>query len=290
MKRILFIINPIAGTRSKKDIPSLIKSILKGKVEYKIKETNYSGHASVIVNENLGLFDVFVAVGGDGTVNEVGTALLGTKGVLGIIPLGSGNGLARHLGVPLKVKSAIEFFLDNNQVQRIDTCLVNEQPYLMTSGIGFEAKLTQIFSEDKGRGLYTYIKSGIKCFRNYKSSKYSVEIDGNIQNLNVFTLSVANTSQYGNNTFINPLSDVQDGLLDVCILKPVQVIHSLDVLRKIFTRKLHESRYYEMVRAKKVVITSKTEGYHFDGEYIKSEDDKLVFEINPASLNVLVPN
>lgn len=290
MKRILFIINPIAGTRSKKDIPSLIKSILKGKVEYKIKETNYSGQASVIVSENLGLFDVFVAVGGDGTVNEVGTALLGTKGVLGIIPLGSGNGLARHLGVPLKVKSAIEFFLDNNQVQRIDTCLVNEQPYLMTSGIGFEAKLTQIFSEDKGRGLYTYIKSGIKCFRNYKSSKYSVEIDGNIQNLNVFTLSVANTSQYGNNTFINPLSDVQDGLLDVCILKPVQVIHSLDVLRKIFTRKLHESRYYEMVRAKKVVITSKTEGYHFDGEYIKSEDDKLVFEINPASLNVLVPN
>lgn len=290
MKRILFIINPIAGTRSKKDIPSLIKSILKGKVEYKIKETNYSGHASVIVSENLGLFDVFVAVGGDGTVNEVGTALLETKGVLGIIPLGSGNGLARHLGVPLKVKSAIEFFLDNNQVQRIDTCLVNEQPYLMTSGIGFEAKLTQIFSEDKGRGLYTYIKSGIKCFRNYKSSKYSVEIDGNIQNLNVFTLSVANTSQYGNNTFINPLSDVQDGLLDVCILKPVQVIHSLDVLRKIFTRKLHESRYYEMVRAKKVVITSKTEGYHFDGEYIKSEDDKLVFEINPASLNVLVPN
>ena len=288
MENILFIINPVAGTRTKQDIPSIIKKELGSQYKFKIVNTLRAGHASELVKENIKSYKYFVAVGGDGTVNEVASALVNTDGVLGIIPLGSGNGLARHLNVPLNIRKAVKVFNGKFDIERIDTCEVNDIPYFMTSGVGFEAEIAKRFSIADGRGFYTYFKSSVKALKNYSPRIFNIEVDGKKFEVKALTLSAANSSQYGNNTFINPLADVQDGLLDLCILEPIPWYVSLGVLRRMFTKSIHKSSYYQLIRGKHITVKGDTEVFHFDGECTTNQRKDLEFKLIPSSLNVMI--
>ena len=284
MENILFIINPVAGTRTKQDIPRIIKKELGSQYKYKVVKTLRSGHASQLVKENIKSYKFFVVVG----VNEVASALRNTDGVLGIVPLGSGNGLARHLNVPLNIRKAIKVFDSQFTVERIDTCEVNDIPYFMTSGVGFEAEIAKRFSIADGRGFYTYFKSSVKALKNYSPRLFNIDVDGKKFEVKALTLSAANSSQYGNNTFINPLADVQDGLLDLCILEPIPWYVSLGVLRRMFTKSIHKSSYYQLIRGKHIRVKGDTEVFHFDGEYTTNQRKDLEFKLIPNSLNVMI--
>ena len=266
MKNILFIINPIAGTRSKKDLPKLIAKHLTKKFTFKIIETKHQQHATEIALEERNNFDALIAVGGDGTINEVAKGLIGSDTPMGIIPMGSGNGLARHMKLPLNLGKAIEVFNSFNP-QAIDTCKVNSESFLITSGVGFEARIGHL----------------------YKAGLYDIEIDGKKIVTEAFTVSVANANQYGNNAFISPLSDIQDGLMNLCIIRPFPKAMAVGVSTKLLTKRIHKSKYYESLLAKKIIIIDKNDNqFHIDGEPEINKERVLQYEILPLSLRLLV--
>lgn len=288
MKKLLFIINPIAGTKSKKDLPKLIKEHLSDNFTFQIIYTERALHATEIATDNQDDFDAIIAVGGDGTINEVARGLIGNGTPMGIIPMGSGNGLARHMKLPLSLHKAIQVF-NSFQIEAIDTCKVNNEHFLITSGVGFEAQIGHRFAQQKGRGFKNYIKAVINSIKGYKCDHYKIEIDGKTINTQAFTLSVANANQYGNDAFISPLSNIQDGLMNLCIIHPFPTLMSGNITAKLLTKRIHKSRYYENILGKKISITSKNDQtYHVDGEPLINTKEVLQYEILPLSLNLLV--
>jgi diacylglycerol kinase (ATP) len=288
MKNLLFIINPIAGTRSKKDLPELIGKNLSKDFTFKILNTERAQHATEIALTERDNFDAVIAVGGDGTINEVAKGLIGSTTPMGVIPMGSGNGLARHMKLPLNIGLAIEVFNSFN-IQAIDTCKVNNESFLITSGVGFEARIGHLFAQQKGRGFSNYVRAIINSIKGYQSGYYEIEIDGKKIDTQAFTVSVANANQYGNNAFISPLSDIQDGLMNLCIIRPFPKAMAVGVSTKLLTKRIHKSKYYESYLAKKITITSKNGNqYHIDGEPESNKKGALHYEILPLSLNLLV--
>ena len=175
-KRIVFILNPISGTHSKKEIPGLIDKLLdKEQFDYELRLTEYAGHAAEIAKESAteGI-DVVVAIGGDGTVNEVARSLVHTKTALGIIPCGSGNGLARHLCLPLDIKSAIRI-INACRIEDFDYGVINDLPFFCTCGMGFDAFISLKFAEAGKRGPITYVENVLKEGLNYRPETYEVE-------------------------------------------------------------------------------------------------------------------
>src|SRR4051812_15392154 len=156
---------------------------------------------------------MIVAVGGDGTVNEIASAIVGSGTALGIVPYGSGNGLARFLGIPMNPNQAIQALVKGH-VESIDSGTVNGQPFFNMAGMGFDAHISEVFSHGKKRGFVSYIKSSIEEISTYDEQQYHIEIDGKVYERKAFMLSIANSSQYGNNAHISPKASVQDGLLD----------------------------------------------------------------------------
>lgn len=287
MKKTLFIINPIAGTRSKKDIPFLIKQCLDAnKFIVDIEFTQYANHATelakIAVETN---YDLVIAVGGDGTINEVACGLLNSKVALGIIPMGSGNGLARHLHIPMGVKKAL-VYLNQCDVSQIDTGKINDHLFLCTAGIGLDAKVSHEFSKEKKRGFFSYSKIAMSSFLNASSSSWEIEIDEVSEKVDGLLLTVANANQYGNNVFIAPKAQIQDGEFDVCILKNFSFFNAPLVLKDIFSKTLHKNRFYLLRKGKRITIKNEGEvEIHFDGEPLLVKGDIKV-EISPLSLNV----
>jgi diacylglycerol kinase (ATP) len=288
MKKILFIINPIAGTRSKKDLPILIKKHLSPEFTFIIVNTERAQHATEITNTEKDNYDAIIAVGGDGTINEVAKGLIGSDTPMGIIPMGSGNGLARHMKLPLTISKAISVF-NKFKISAIDTCSVNKSPFLITSGVGFEASVGHLFAEQKGRGFSNYLKAIVNSVKRYKSKKYQIEIDGKKTTHSAFTVSIANANQYGNNAFISPLSDIQDGLMNLCIIRPFPKALAVAISSKLLTKRIQVSKYYESYLAKKITIyTEYNEQFHIDGEPKFNNTSVLEYEIMPLSLKLLI--
>src|SRR6478609_11346300 len=174
MDKSLFVINPISGAKNKKDVPSLVRKYLAGKLDIEIALTARAGHAHDLALRGIKEgFQRIVAVGGDGTMNEVASALVGTDVKFGIIPMGSGNGLARHLHIPLHTESAVNLLL-RPSIKRIDTCQMNGKPFFCTAGLGFDAEISALFNKSKNRGLRSYIKSVSKEYMGYKPQQYIV--------------------------------------------------------------------------------------------------------------------
>lgn len=287
----MFIINPISGGKGKTRIPDLIDRYLdKDKFSPNFIFTERVGHASEIAEEAiLKNFEVIVAVGGDGTVNEVASKVLQYGKTLGIIPLGSGNGLARFLEIPTNLKKSIEII--NQQYQeKIDSATFNDKQFFNLAGLGFDAHLSSEFSKDKKRGLLGYLKLGLNEIFNYKAQEYQLVIDGVIYKRKAFAITVANASQYGNDVFIAPTASVTDGLLDVCIIKPFP-IYKLPVLSYVMLmRKAERSEMIEILKGKDIKISRDKEGaVHVDGEPLKM-GDTIEVKIKPLSLNVIKPN
>lgn len=287
---ILFVINPISGGKAKLRIPALIDKYLdKEKFSANFRLTEYVGHASEIVEEAIAKnFDIIVAAGGDGTINEVASKVLEHKKILGILPLGSGNGLARFLNIPQKLKDAI-LLINQLKTDKIDSAQFNNKSFFNLAGIGFDAHLSAAFSKDKKRGLSGYLKLSFKEVFNYKDESYILNIDGVEYKRKAFAVTVANSSQYGNNVFIAPNASVKDGLLDVCIIKPFSIL-KLPVLSYVMLKGTAEtSDMIEIIKGKNIRIYREHDGpVHIDGEPLQM-GQTIEVNINPLSLEVIVP-
>lgn len=287
----LFIVNPISGGKDKSFLTDLLKKELENS-NYKIAYTDGPEHATLITLDGIkeGFCD-FIAVGGDGTVNEVAKALIGTEFNMGILPQGSGNGLARHNLIPMQMSKAVRL-LNNPGVKRIDTCKLNGMPFINASGIGFDAHIGKLFSENKQgkRGFSTYFNMTVNEFKNYKSQDYTITADGVKLDKNAFLITFANSSQYGNNAFIAPSASMTDGMIDLCIMSPFPPLTILELGFKLFTKGIENSMYVESIKAKEILVQREMPGdIHLDGEpYVSGKDIKV--EIVPKSLNLLILN
>ncbi|MCX2431895.1 MULTISPECIES: diacylglycerol kinase family protein [unclassified Pedobacter] len=287
---ILFIINPISGGKGKLRIPDFIDKYLdKEKFNANFVFTEYIGHAAELADEAANKnFDILIAAGGDGTINEVATKVLQHQKILGILPLGSGNGLARFLQIPKNLRQAI-LAINRLKIDKIDTATFNNKKFFNLAGIGFDAHLSSVFSNDKKRGLAGYVKLGLKEVFGYRAQKYIIDIDGIEYQRNAFAISIANSSQYGNDVFIAPGASIRDGLLDVCIIKPFSLL-KLPLLGYVMLKGTAEhSEMIEIIKGKQIKILRETDGaVHIDGEPLKMGKE-IAVSVAPLSLSVVVP-
>ena len=274
-KTISFIMNPISGTVKKSGIPALIEETLdKSLFNHTVIETQYAGHAEMLAKQEMEKgTNIVVAVGGDGTVNEVARSLVHSQTALGIIPCGSGNGLARHLMLPMDLRKSIEI-LNRCVIHDLDYGIINDKPFFCTCGMGFDAFISMKFAEAGKRGPVTYIENVLKEGLTYQPETYKIE-DGNgtiIQK--AFLISCANASQYGNNAYIAPQASMSDGLLDVIIMEPFDVIEAPQVAIEMMNKTLDKNQKIKTFRTKHIHIHREKEGYiHYDGDPIMTQAD-----------------
>lgn len=276
MKKISFIINPKSGTESKEGFPELIKSRMDAtKYEVETFFTEHSGHATVLTKSFVEQgVDIVVAVGGDGTVNEVARALRETPTALGIIPAGSGNGLARHLMLPSTPEGAIDI-INEGIVHELDYGLINDHPFFCTCGVGFDAFISKKFAEAGKRGRITYLEKILKAGFQYSSETYDISIDGGeYESYKAFLVSIANASQYGNDAYIAPQASMNDGLLDIVIMEPLGILTAPQVGIDLMSKTINQSARTKCFQGKDIRIRRSQPGLiHYDGDPIETDAD-----------------
>lgn len=268
MKKILFIINPISGTRSKKSLPDLIHNAIDKSIYLAdIALTSCKGDGKRLAcNAVSDCYDIVVAVGGDGTVNEVASGVRDSGTALGILPIGSGNGLARTLGVPMNVEKAI------NLINAAPTCFIdygvmNGKPFFCTCGTGFDAEISHRFAMQHSRGLMTYIKTMLPAYATYKPQHVVLKGDKIDIDTHAFFVTVANAGQWGNNAYVAPHADLTDGMLDVCIMSKMPIYEIPMAVFNMFTHRMDKDLFMTTLRAEKLIVTRDSDGpFHFDGE------------------------
>ncbi len=300
--KALFIMNPISGAVKKSGIPKLIdKYIDQEKFEYKIRYTEYAGHAEAIAREatEKGI-DVVVAVGGDGTINEVGRALIHTSTAMAILPCGSGNGLARHLSIPVNIRKSIDI-LNQCQIHELDYCTINDHPFFCTCGIGFDAFISQKFAESRRRGPLKYVEEVLVEGLRYQPERYTIEDETGRHRYEAYLVTCANASQYGNNAYIAPQASMSDGLLDIIIMEPFGIMDAAQVSFDLMNKTLGKSSKVKTFKAPRVVIHRKDVGpVHYDGDpmimgeelevTVKEHGIKMVCNTDAEDASKLEPN
>ena len=289
MKRAVFIVNPISGTTKKKNIPDVIASTIdKSVFDYEIAYTAYSCHATVLAAKACSEgADVVVAVGGDGTVNEVGRAIINTDTAMGIIPCGSGNGLARHLLLPINVKRSIEI-INKFEVHDLDYGIINGHPFFCTCGMGFDAFVSMKFAEAGKRGLATYVETVLREGLSYKPETYKIIDDNSMTSHKAFLISCANASQYGNNAYIAPQASMSDGMLDVVIMEPFDMIEASQISIEMMSKTLDKNSKIKSFRCRRLHIEREREGViHYDGDPVESGKE-VDIELKPKGIKIVV--
>lgn len=287
-EKILFIINPKSGVLSKKNIPGVVeKHIDRNRFELFMEYTSYAGHATEIAASAVERgFDVVVAVGGDGTVNEVARALVHTDTALGVIPCGSGNGFARHIGIPVDVKKAIDF-INKSEATRVDYGKLNGVPFFCACGVGFDALVSNDFANSTYRGMVSYVQKTLADWVDYKPEVYEVIADSVKKKYKAFLIACGNASQYGNNAFITPYASMRDGLLSVSVLAPFTPVEVPLIVGQLFSNMLDKNSHMTTIAARKITIKRKKEApVHYDGEPAIM-DAELNIEVVPDGLKVL---
>lgn len=287
-KKIVFVVNPISGTQGKKAILKWIEERLDQSIyDYSIVKTEYAGHATQIATEAVKeKVDIVVAIGGDGTINEIARALVHTDTALGIIPCGSGNGLARHLRIPMEPKAAIDV-LNRGYQLCIDYGKINNIPFFCTCGVGFDAFVSLKFADSGKRGLLTYLENTLHESLTYKPETYEIENEDGTVKYNAFMIACGNASQYGNNAYIAPQASLTDGLMDVTILEPFAVLDVPSLSFQLFNKTIDQNSRVKTMRAKKIKIHRLNDGVmHFDGDPLMAGKE-LEVEIVPAGLHVI---
>jgi len=289
-QRIRFIINPISGVGKKGVIPGLIEQHLDHTLfDYDIVYTEYRKHAKKIAYESsLEGVDIVCAVGGDGSVHEVGTALIGTKTKLAILPCGSGNGLARHLGIPMHLSKAIECINKDASI-RMDTVVVNDKPFLGIGGYGFDAVIAKKFDKSVKRGFWSYVKLVFKEFFKYNPINVTVDLNGQIKKMPVVLCTVANSSEFGNGFVVSPNSDVTDGKIELYLLKPFKIWSAPGIAYRFFKRTSHKSKFAEVIPFQKARLQLSQRIAHYDGEPFEVREE-LNIQVVPQSLSILIGN
>ena len=265
----------------KNKIRALISRVPNSKLFF----TEYVGHATEIAKQAvLEGIQTVIAIGGDGTANEIGKGLIHSDTALGIVPIGSGNGLARHLKIPLIIEKAIQFAL-TQPVVKMDVCFLNEIPFFCTAGVGFDALVAHEFSKQKSRGLKTYAKMALKSFRIFKPEVYYLDDQ---ENKTAFAITFANATQYGNNALISPQSKINDGLIEMVVLKPFPFGAAPVIGVRLFRGTLPNSRYIEMKSSENFSVKSAHDFLiHYDGEPLQLDTNEIRISIRKQSLNVI---
>ena len=274
-RTITFIINPISGTHSKDEIPKMIADTLnEGLFDYQIRMTEYAGHAAEIAREEAEKGTTIVAaVGGDGTVNEVARSLTHTDTALAIIPCGSGNGLARHLCLPMDTKKAIAM-INSCNIETFDYGVINNLPFFCTCGMGFDAFISLKFAEAGKRGPVTYAENVLKEGLKYKPETYEVSDESGTHEYKAFLIACANASQYGNNAYIAPGATMKDGEMDVIVMEPFDVLDAPQIAADLFMKTLGNNSKIKTFRTKKLHIHRQEPGaIHYDGDPIMTDAD-----------------
>lgn len=287
-RKLLFIVNPNAGKKISNAIIKIIRKEFPQNIYYQIVIWKNKDHFDEITHllQSEGYTDA-IAVGGDGTVNKVASVIQGTAIRLGIVPIGSGNGLARSLGLSMDIEEVIKQIVEGKH-SIIDSGSVNGHSFFCTSGIGFDAHIAYLFAKSKSRGLKTYVKVTISQLLNYRAKEYTLEFNGQSIKRKAFLITVANAGQYGNDFYIAPEAKLNDGLFHVVILKPFNVFSLFSIFTKIILKKAHTSSNIETYTTDKLTITRESEdSLHFDGEP-HIEGKSLSYTIQPNALNVVV--
>jgi YegS/Rv2252/BmrU family lipid kinase len=289
-KKIHFIINPISGVGRHKLIEKYIdKNIDKTVFDYDISYTKHPLHGTQIAGEAIkNNYEIIVAVGGDGSINEIAQKLIGSNTILGIIPTGSGNGLAHHLNIPINILHAIDV-INNLKTIKIDTATINNNIFVSIAGVGFDAHVAKKFAKNKRRGFLTYFKIVAREYPRYKPKNYELTIDGKKINKEALFISFANSDQFGYNTTIAPKAEIDDGLIDVCIVKKFPLVELPFIANLLYWKQIDKSKYVEVIKAKKIKLTQeKNKTINLDGEPVKL-GKVLNIKINPLSLKIIVP-
>lgn len=257
------------------------------KFAWSVATSERAGHASLLAREarDKGT-DIVVAVGGDGTVNEVARAIVHSRTALGIIPCGSGNGLARHLLMPLSVRKSIEV-INACEIHSLDFGTINDHPFFCTCGMGFDALISQRFAESNRRGLIGYAENILKSGLTYRPLTYEI-IDGGATRMRAFLISIANASQYGSGAYIAPQASMSDGLLDVIIMQPFDLIEVPQISIEMFNKTLDRNPRIKTFRTKELHIRRSEEGViHCDGDPI-IEGKELHVKIHERGVNIII--
>lgn len=289
MPRALAIINPKSGTSSKANIiQKLNEAFLQSDYTLYFSYTRCAGHAYELARQAvLDGYARVVAVGGDGTVNEVARALRHTGVSLAIIPMGSGNGLARALGLPMNVGQASAIAAGGVE-ELIDCCQANEEPFFCTCGMGFDAEVSAAFAEAPFRGFLSYAKTSIEHYIKYRPELYTIEIEGEdtIQT-EAFVVAAANASQYGNNAHIAPRASMQDGKVDIVVLRPFNVLNLPQITLQLFSKKLEENAHQSSYQASRATFIRSHAGIvHLDGEPMEMPE-RIEISVLPSSIRVV---
>lgn len=288
-KKVVFIINLKSGTSDKADIPQIIADTLdRNKFDYEIAVTEYAGHATEIASKSKDEgVDIAVAVGGDGTVNEVARGIVHSDTALGIIPCGSGNGLARHLLLPINARKAVEI-INACEIRDLDYGVINDYPFFCTCGMGFDAFVSMKFAEAGKRGPITYIENVLREGLKYKPETYVIEDENGTAQYEAFLISCANASQYGNNAYIAPQASMSDGLMDVIIMEPFTLLEAPQISIDMFNKTLDKSSKIKTFRCQKLHIHRDAPGViHYDGDPVMTGKDISV-ELKPKGIKIVV--
>jgi len=287
-RSITFIVNPISGTHSKDSLPGLIDEVLDGDAwQWSVVETEYAGHAAVLAKACAKRGDwACVAVGGDGTVNEVARSLTHAQTALGIVPCGSGNGLARHLCLPMDMRRALHI-INQGHVETMDYGVINELPFFCTCGMGFDAFISLKFAEAGKRGPATYVENVLKEGLKYQPETYEVEDETGTRRYKAFLIACANASQYGNNAYIAPGATMTDGMMDVIIMEPFNALEAPQISLDLFAKTLTKNSKIKTFRTRAIHIHRSQPGaIHYDGDPIVTGSDVDV-HIEPKGIRIL---
>ena len=288
MKNIAFIVNPISGTKAKNRVGKLIRELLDlQQFAPTVVVTEYAGHATQLAQQfAMQEYYAVVAVGGDGTVNEVASGLIGSNTALGIVPNGSGNGFARHLDISTRMNRAIEM-LNSSEVINVDYGMVNDKPFFSTCGVGFDAVVAEKFS-DSERGLKGYVQTIFKDLFQYKPESYHLKGQDIDMTTTAFLVNFANASQWGYDAYIAPKASIQDGWLDVAVVSEFPMVAAAGLALSLFTKNIDEKLQMNTLRTKELTLTRESEGVaHIDGTPITMPAE-LHVRIVEDGLKVLV--
>jgi len=291
--KIRFILNPHSGRNARRPrlAGDIREFIARRGLDATLVATTGPGHATELAREAVEAgCERIVAVGGDGTMNEIAQALVHTPAALALVPCGSGNGLALHLGLPTEINRALDLAVDPlAEVTTIDTGLVNGRPFFNAMGSGFDAEISRRFNHLKRRGLPAYLRTGLLAFLHRRTAQVVIRSGGHSVALETLIVTVANSEQYGNGARIAPGAQVDDGALDLVAVRPVGFLTSVPLIARLFLGTIHRSPRVVCLRGARFTVERPSAGLiHTDGETHET-GATLEIEVRPRSLRLLVP-
>lgn len=288
-KKIAFIVNPISGGIQKQHFPQLVAKYINPEVfEYDILYTESTEHNKTLAKQCVAQqYHAVIAVGGDGTINNTAKYIAGSETIFGIIPLGSGNGLARHLNISMVPEKALEA-VNKMDYTYMDTGTANNEFFINVAGVGFDAHVSWMFAQAPRRGFWQYTKITLSEFARYRPHHYKITVDGETVTEDAFLVCVANGSQYGNNAYISPTAEVNDGLFEITILKPFKLYQMPELGARIFNKTLHKSAQVKVMSGKNIIIErAQKEVVNIDGEPVMM-DETIDIKMLPANLKIII--